>query len=482
MRNKIVALITCIITALGCSKKSADTQVTLVPERLELAPASTSITTGNTTTFTVTFYNNMGVVATAPAGIVWSSADINIATVNQQGVVTGVATGQTSIRVTYNTNITATALITVTASTVPERLVITAPVNSIMVGGTTTFTITYFNNLGVQAPVPAGVVWSSESNAIATVNQAGLVTGVAVGQTNIKAVLNTITASAAITVTNPNIPERLEISPGNASIMVGNTATFTLTYFNNQGVQAPVPAGVVWSSGNAAFATVNQQGIVTGVGAGQTSVKATLGAINTNATVTVTANTQLATITLNPATLLELNLNQSSAITATGRNANGDVIAGLTFTWASANTNFVTVNNGTANGFAYGTANVTASSAGIMSPPLMVQVIRSGNFNGAFSSTGAAKLKIENGILKLETSANFSVSTAAPDLRIYLSTSTTSIANSVEVATLNQRSGMQSWSVPATNSLGQPVNITTYPFVLVWCKQFGGNYGHVVLP
>jgi hypothetical protein len=112
----------------------------------------------------------------------------------------------------------------------------------------------------------------------------------------------------------------------------------------------------------------------------------------------------------------------------------------------------------------------------------MVQVVRSGTFNGAFNSMGQAKLKIENGVLKLETSSNFSVSTGAPDLRIYLSNSTGNITNSVEVATLNMRSGAQSWAVPVTNNQGQPVTITTYPFVLVWCRQFGGNYGHVVLP
>jgi hypothetical protein len=112
----------------------------------------------------------------------------------------------------------------------------------------------------------------------------------------------------------------------------------------------------------------------------------------------------------------------------------------------------------------------------------MVQVIRSGNFNGGSGSTGQAKLKIENGTLKLQTSSTFSVSTGAPDLRIYLSNSTTNITNAVEIATLNQRSGAQSWNVPATTSGGQPITITSYQYVLVWCRQFGGNYGHVVLP
>lgn len=483
MRKILCFLLLAIFFVAGaCKKKTPDTPVTLVPERLELSPAASSVIAGSSATFTITYYNNRGNTAAVPAGIVWSSNDNSIATVNQQGIVTGLAAGQTSIKITLN-NISATALITVTAATVPERLAITSVVNSILTGTTTSLTLTYFNNQGIAAPVPQGVVWSSSNNAVATVNQQGVVTGIAAGTANIIATLNSINTSIAITVTNPAIPERLEIAPGNANIFTGTTAVFTVTYYNSAGVVAPVPPGVIWSSLNTAVATVNQQGVVTGVGAGQTTVRATLNSIQANATVTVTANQQLATIVLSPSALLEVNLNQTAPVTATGRNSSGDIINGLVFTWASSNNSLVTVDNtGLVRGVAYGTANVTATSASVSSPPLMVQVIRSGNFNGAFGSTGQAKLKIENGVLKLETSVNFSVSTGAPDLRIYLSASTTSIANSVEVATLNQRFGMQSWNVPAISSQGQPVNITTFPFVLVWCKQFGGNYGHVVLP
>lgn len=466
----------------SCSKKAADTPPTLIPERLELSPATTSVVAGNSTGFTLTFFNNQGVIASAPSGITWSSLDNAIATVNQQGVVTGVSAGQTSIRVSYN-SVSATALITVTAATVPERLEISSATNTVAAGASTTFTLTYFNNQGMAAPVPAGVTWSSLNIGIATVNQQGVVTGAAPGQTSIRATLNSITAAALITVTSPTVLERLEISPGNTSIAAGNTATFTLTYYNNQGMQAPVPPGVAWSSMNNTVATVNQQGVATGVTGGQTNIQAAVNSLTATASLTVTANNQLATVTLTPSTILELNLNQVFAVTATGRNINGDIINGLVFTWASSDNSLAAVDNtGMVRGVNYGTANVTATAASITSPPLMVQVIRSGSFNGGSNSAGQAKLKIENGVLKLQTSANFSVSSGPPDLRIYLSNSTSSISNAVEVATLNQRSGAQTWNVPATNAGGQPVTITSYPFVLVWCRQFGGNYGHVVLP
>jgi trimeric autotransporter adhesin len=465
----------------SCSKKAADTPVATVPERLELAPASKTVLVGNTTSFTVSFFNNRGEPATVPTNITWTSLDNTIATVNAQGIITGIATGQTTIKVTYNNTISATALISVTSNTVPERLEISSSTNSILTGASTTFTLLYFNNTGNQAPVPSGVVWSSMNTSIATVNQQGVVMGVAVGQSTIKATLNTLSASATITVTGNQ--ERLEISPGNLNIMVGNTAPFTLTYFNASGMQAPVPVGVVWNSVNASIATVNQQGMVTGMAVGLTTVTATLNTLNATASVTIAANNQLASIVLNPSTILEVNKSQFSTVTATGLNASGVAILGLTFNWASNNNSLVTVlSSGIVQGVEYGTANITATVGSITSPPLMVQVIRSGTFNGGSGSAGQAKLKIENGILKLQTSSSFSVSAGPPDLRIYLSNSTSSITNAVEIATLNQRSGAQSWNVPATNSSGQTITITSYQYVLVWCRQFGGNYGHVVLP
>ena len=100
----------------------------------------------------------------------------------------------------------------------------------------------------------------------------------------------------------------------------------------------------------------------------------------------------------------------------------------------------------------------------------MVQDIRKVNFTG-MGSAGAAKLQIENNILKIETTAEFLVAGGPPDLRIYMGNNNDNIDGSVEIATLNDRDGMQSWNIPSTVQIGQ------YRYVIVWCKQFGGTYG-----
>jgi Bacterial Ig-like domain (group 2)/Electron transfer DM13 len=288
------------------------------------------------------------------------------------------------------------------------------------------------------------------------------------------AVIITLAACSKKSADTPvaTVPERLEMAPASSSILVGATAQFTLKFFNNTGQQAAVPATVNWTTANTAIATVNQQGVATGVNAGQTEIKAIYNNISATALLTVTANnTQLATIMIMPADIQEVKLNEAAALTAVGKNNAGGVISGLLFTWQTADAGIATVSAaGEVTGKAYGTANVTASSAAIQSAPVMVQVIRKGNFAGS-SSTGFAKLKIENGILKLQTTADFSVMAGPPDLRIYLGNTNNSISGAVEVASLNQRTGAQSWNVAA------PTTITQYKYAIVWCKQFGGTYG-----
>jgi Bacterial Ig-like domain (group 2)/Electron transfer DM13 len=271
------------------------------------------------------------------------------------------------------------------------------------------------------------------------------------------------------------VPERLEITPTTSSILTGQTTQFTLKFYNNLGVLAALPTGIVWSSDNMAIATVSQTGLATAVAVGQANIKATYNTISATAAITVAVNnTVLSTVTITPSTTQEILLNGTVNLSAIGTNLAGGVITGLTYNWMSNASASVQVNSaGMATGLAYGSANITATSNGIQSAPIMVQVIRQGNFT-SMNSNGTAKLKIENGTLKLTTSANFYVNPAPPDLRIYLSTSASSIAGAIQIAPLStaaQTSGARDWNVPST------VSITQYRYAVVWCAQFGGVYG-----
>ncbi len=271
------------------------------------------------------------------------------------------------------------------------------------------------------------------------------------------------------------VPEKLEITPTSASIMRNNTTTLTVKYFNNLGVLATTPTTIVWSSGNNSIATVTNAGVVTGIAAGQATIKVALGTVEATALITVTDNAnQIAAINITPSGIIELTKNQTATLTATAVNQAGTTIPGLTYSWTSgSNTIASTANGGVITGLTYGSTSITATANNIMSAPSMVQVIRKGQFSGQ-GSAGFAKLKLVNNVLQLETTTDFSISTGAPDLRMYLTNTPNTITGAVQVADLArpaQYSGMHTFNIAA------PTTINDYRYVIVWCAQFGGNYG-----
>ena len=271
-----------------------------------------------------------------------------------------------------------------------------------------------------------------------------------------------------------NVPERLELTPTSANAIIGGTVQFTAKYFNTLGVEAPLPATAVWSSLNTAIATVNATGLATGITSGNTTIKISLNSILASSPITIVSNSnQLASVTITPNTSQDLLLNQQVMLTATGANAAGGNISGLTFSWLSNNTTIASLMpNGTVSAAAYGQANISATAMGVQSSPLMINVVRRGNFS-LMGSTGTATLRLDNGVLKLTTSSNFSVA-GAPDLRIYLNNNASNITGALQIASLSttgMTSGARSWTVPTS------ATITQYRYAVVWCAQFGGVYG-----
>ena len=273
-----------------------------------------------------------------------------------------------------------------------------------------------------------------------------------------------------------NVPERLELTPTSSNAIVTGTVQFTAKFFNTLGVEAPLPATAVWSSMNTAIATVSASGLATGVTSGSTTIKITYNAIIASSPITITANTnQLASVSITQSAAQDLLLGQTTLLTASGANAAGGAISGLTFSWMSSSPTLASVTAaGMVTASGYGSANIAATAMGVQSSPVTINVIRQGNFS-LMGATGTAKLRIENGILKLTTSSNFSVA-GAPDLRIYLNNNASNVTGAVQVASLSttgQTSGARSWNVP------MPTTITQYRYAVVWCAQFGGVYGVV---
>lgn len=137
------------------------------------------------------------------------------------------------------------------------------------------------------------VTWSSSDENIATVDNAGNVTGVATGTVTITAtssVANTISGTATINVVAwyaINV-ESITITPETAAIVGGQKITLSSVIVPSNADNQQI----TWTSSNTAVATVSASGQVTGVASGTATITATTidGNKSDTTTITVTAN------------------------------------------------------------------------------------------------------------------------------------------------------------------------------------------------
>jgi len=288
--------------------------------------------------------------------VTWTSDDESIATVDDDGAVTGVAPGNTTIRATIEGK-TATAAVTVEA--MPVASVAVSPDSRALIVGETAQLSAVLR--GAQGNDLAGraVTWTSSADAVATVSETGLVTAVAPGSATITATSEGKSGTASITV-NPVPVASVRVAPATLALTVGESAPLTAEPLDSKGNALPGRT-VVWESTDEAVATVDAAGRVTAKASGNVTVRATSEAKTGSASVTVTP-VPVASVTVEP-TSVTLEIGDTRQLAATPRDADENPLADRVVTWSSSNDNFATVDaSGLVTAVGPGTATITATS------------------------------------------------------------------------------------------------------------------------
>ncbi|CZT56923.1 Beta-L-arabinobiosidase precursor [Eubacteriaceae bacterium CHKCI005] len=124
-------------------------------------------------------------------------------------------------------------------------------------------------------PADAGtIVWSSSDETVATVDENGMVTALKAGEATITASLDTdpsIQSSCIVTVEDkPVIIPEIKVDPSETQLEAGQTTQLTATV-------TPADAGtIVWRSSDETVATVDENGMVTALKAGEVTITASL--------------------------------------------------------------------------------------------------------------------------------------------------------------------------------------------------------------
>ena len=352
--------------------------------------ASTTVTTPATKLDTLTSIGDVfTVVATAKNALnnvvagsyTFLSRNPAVATVNATtGVVTAVTNGSTYVIATEAGGTKDSALFVVQQRV--ATINVTPGNKNIYLGASFKFTaqaVDGHNNPLVSQPA---VVWTSTSPSFATVSASGLdtglVSGIALGPTQIRATSGAVTGVSSVNIITAI--QRIVVARDSAGFSTTSSDTFNMAaLLLHRAYKAyaydtlnALMAGMTftWASSNPSVAGLDtmQSNRADALSAanGTTSIQATAQGFTGSATLNVAQ--VLASISLTPASP-SIQPTGSVSLTARGKDSNGQFIAGGTFTWTSKYTSIATVNSsGVVTGVATGTDSISANIGAIVSP------------------------------------------------------------------------------------------------------------------
>jgi len=388
----------------SCGSAVALVVVTVTGGSAGTITGSTSVCTGTTITLKDTV-----------SGGVWSSGNSSIATVSSTGVVTGISSGKDTIKYSVSGSCASATTFVITVG---------APSAASITGSTTLCK----GSTDSLKDATSGGSWSSTNTAIASVNTAGVVTGISTGTDTIKySVTNSCgTTVKTIVVTVSTVPTVASIN-GTTSLCTGSTVTLSDS-----------TKGGTWSSGNTSIATISSSGAVSGVNAGTDTIKYT---------VTGSCGSAMKTI----------------AIIVSG----APVVAAITGTTTLCTGGTATLNDSTKGGTwsSVSTSIATVSSAGV------VTGIASGNDTIKYSVSNSCGTTVKTAVVTVGTTPTVASITGTTTLcagsTALLHDSTTSgkwSSTNTSVATINVDGGLAGISAgtdtikyTVTNSCGTTV-------------------------
>ena len=295
----------------------------------------------------------------ANKNVSWKSDKPEIAAVDANGKVTGVAEGEATITVTTDDGgKTATCKVIVSDKEIKVTGVkLNKSETSILVGGNETLTATVLPEDATNQKV----TWKSDKPEIATVDANGKVTGVKAGEATITVTTEDggKTATCKVTVSDTEIKVTgVTLNKTALTLNIGASETLSATV-------APADATnkkVTWKSSDAAVATVDTNGKVTAVKAGEATITVTTEDGGKTATCKVTVKTAtiaVTGVTLNK-TATSLLVGGSETLTATVAPAEA---TNKKVTWKSDKPEIASVDaNGKVTGVKAGEATITVTT------------------------------------------------------------------------------------------------------------------------
>ncbi|MEP7345660.1 MAG: Ig-like domain-containing protein, partial [Gemmatimonadaceae bacterium] len=332
-----------------------------VVDSVNLTVNSLILLPGEVTQAVATTFDSTGSLLTGRL-ISWSSLNPTLATVSASGLITALAAGSVTISATAEG---VSGFATIIVSPPPVAFVTaTLPATPLLPGLNAQLTVILTD---AQSIVLTGrsIAYSSSNTAVATVSASGLVHAVAAGTASVTVLSEGVSATVAITVQPAPLltAYTVTVTLNASAIQVGQTSQGTAVVKDSLGNTLSGQT-LTWSSANASVATVSSSGLVTAVGAGAATISASTSGKTGTATLNVTPLPPvLVTVSMGATSLI---VGQSLQASAVAKDAQNQVVPGVTFVWSVSSSSVLSVSaTGMVSAVAVGSAQLKAVTAGV---------------------------------------------------------------------------------------------------------------------
>ncbi|MCY4544861.1 MAG: Ig-like domain-containing protein, partial [Gemmatimonadetes bacterium] len=338
-----------------------------VPTRITIAPTSHTLEAiGETVQLTATVRDQRNNIMSGQS-ITWSSGDEAVATVSGAGLVTAVSNGMAEITATSG-SLSASASITV-SEPVATSLTIDPAAHTLESIGETVELAAVVLDQHENAMADVAITWSSGDEAVATVDENGVVTAVDNGMADITAQAGDAIGTAAITVTQVPASISIEVATDATTLTeIGQTLQLMVSVSDANDNPIADPE-VSWMSSDETVITVDGEGLVKAVGNGMAEVTAASGDISAMVGITVMATSDpvATTVTVDPASHTFEAIGETVQLAAVVLDRRENAIMDATVTWSSGNEAVATVDeDGLVTAVGNGIAEITAEAGDAM--------------------------------------------------------------------------------------------------------------------
>lgn len=337
----------------------------------------------------------------------WSSNNENVATVDQEGLITGIHAGTATITVKESDGRSVSTKVTVTSDeTLIENISLEA--KTIAIGEKVALKPAIYPANGLSI-----LTWKSSKENVVEIDEKGVITGISDGTATITVTThNGKKATAKITV-DKTLPASIKLNGCTGGVVIGTPVTLGIVYSPDT-----AKSTITWASSNTSIATVSN-GKVTGKAVGTVKITATT---KNGKTATCTLKVSPTAVSSLKASPTSVSLDQGATKTISLTFTPSTAKQYYTVSWKSSNKNIATVDStGKITGVNPGTATITATAGGKsakVSVTVNATAVTSIEMTGCQSTVEAGKVVTLTAKALPTTAKNATIKWASSDTNI----------------------------------------------------------------